>query len=39
MLLNDEKQRWSFEQALQETKGMKGSTLKADVEKNHIKDN
>ena len=36
MLLNDEQQRWSFEQALQHTEGIKGTVLKAEKESTHI---
>ena len=36
MLLNDEQQRWSFEQALQHTEGIKGTVLKAEKESIHI---
>ena len=36
MLLNDEQQRWSFEQALQHTEGIKGTMLKAEKESTHI---
>ena len=37
MLHNDEQQRCSFQQALQLTEGMKGSTLQPDKESNHIR--
>ena len=36
MLLNDEQQRWSFEQALQHTEGIKGTVLKEEKESTHI---
>ena len=36
MLLNDEQQRWSFEEALQHTEGIKGTVLNSEKEKNYI---
>ena len=36
MLLNDEQQRWSFEQALQNTEGIKETVLNAEKESTHI---